>query len=978
MWKRRNRQRSQTASAAAAAAAAAAPTPAPPPPPSLPLDVSPAEQYPSSQAQVPLRAPSLAEPRVSPLQMTFDFELTEPLPKSQSSQRQSARPKTSDGVAAGGVNKRGATSLVPPTLPSIPRIASKEDDLNSAGLHDHKDNPSLEARDDSDNVSRLSKSARKPWLNFFNRSNESLPVLKPQTSAGGLSAKQDTQSSSRPPTSGSTSTARMDSSKLSKDSPVSGSQLIGAPPNMDATVVPKTAPLQISHNRSSSGLSVNKSFMENRENLNSNKPFTRRPANIQTGSEMLNTTPASNIYASPIALPSPNMLSVPSPMSINFNSTLREKRTTRMSTASGASLRAPSISGMRLSPASSGNSVAPKSPTYSGGHLSPSNSSFGPTSFNTGRKSISGARLSPQSSFDTLQKEPSPDRSSTIRKSWVTSEWKFEDEEESIQPPPIPESFRENFGPPESLVGATFNSKTPISTEPAPFELQRAQTNASSKSVKLPPHPSVYYEPKTTSGKPQPRRASRPHLLSTKSSPDLPGAASPTPSPSDISSATAIPSTKMAPTPSKATSTRSRRLTIGKPYAETSDAFPMPQRVSVRPQTGGNISTIGGTLVPTHYTSSSLQPEKSRAKQAKSMKGKDKLEKVETTKEEKGKFEKGQVKQANLVAEEEQQARQEKLNVENTKMAKEKLETPKQDKVERRKTRLLNPMALLSRKRNGGPPEIAIKPSTEEKSEQARAFARQKSVAAIGVEKLPANYDPRIKGKVVHDFSTPSRSSTRNFSYNEQDWEAEKSLSSYAPPASASVTAPALQNNTPSNGENARRSVHSPHFREMLDDDSDGDQINALQAEKLENKEFLQRASRQSTATTLSQESAVLPPFARRSQQLQLEVSSANFANETDSKRSSNPSTVDHSVDRNSALSALSMVSPMTQRSSNLLADARNSGSPISQRSPSNKSKQHSSSEVSQTRPTSPGSHMHTQPSNFSPLVEHLPADVFP
>nr|POE47034.1 hypothetical protein CFP56_00366 [Quercus suber] len=970
MWKRRNRQRSQTA-----ASAVAAPSLAIVPPPALPLpvdvpsvEVSPAVLPPSSHIQLPPRAPSLAEPNVSPLQMTFDFELAKPPSKNQLSE-QVLRPKTSDGVAAGSdVNKSSLLNPAPPTLPPIPRIASKDEFLGGTGSQNNSDAESLRAKNDSDNVSRLSQATRKPWLNFFNRSNESLPALRPQTSAGGLSAKQDARLSSRPSTSGGPSVATVESPMPSKDSSLP-SQLIDTSSKMEATRLPNAGPIGHPHGRQASSLSTNKSFMENRDNLKSNKQAARRPANIQTGSEALNATPPPNIFASPIALPSPNMLSAPSPMSVNFNSTLREKRATMMSTASGVSLRAPSISGMRLSPASSRNSIVPKSPTYSVSHLSPTNSTFGPNSLNAGRKSISGARLSPQSSFDTFQKDPSPERNSTMRKSWLAPEWTFEGDENTPKPPPIPESFRERPESSGSLVGATFNNKTPISAEPAPFELQRTQTNASSRSVKLPPHPSVFYEPKPAPDQRPRRKVSRPHLLTTKSSPDLREAASVTPGPSDITGTTAGPSPKIPPLPTASISKRSRKSTIGTPYSETSDAFPMPQLVAVRPQTEGNLSAVGGTLVPTHFTSSTLQPEKSKAKQAKAHKEK---EKMEMAKQVKAKLEKEKREQASI-KDQEEQLKQERLKAESGRPTKEKPEVSKQEKVERRKTRLLNPMTLLSRKRTGLPTEITLKPSTEEKSEQARAFARQKSVAAIGVEKLPSNYDPRIKGKVVHDFSTPSRSSTRNFSYNEQDWEAEKNLGNRG--QSASI--PAVQYNPTAHEDSARRSVHSPHFREMLDDDTGGEhQVNALQAEKLENKDFLQRASRQSTVTILSQESAILPPFARRSQQSQLEASQSGSTHETDSKRSSNPSTVNHSVDRNSALSALSVVSPITQLSSNMLPDLRHSGSPISPTSPSNKSPHPFSSEVAQTRPISSASHMHIQPSNFDPILEHPPTDI--
>lgn len=962
MWKRRNRQRSQTAASAAPS------TVAPFPPPSL-VNAAPTPS-PPIPSSAPLQAPSIVAPRLSPLQMTFDFELAStanPKPISRSFDPD-PRPKTSDGQAtAGHEYKQSTLSLLPPILPPIPRVASKEDSLNSALAQTF----SGRARDESDNSSQASK---KPWLSFFNRSNERLPVLKPQPSASTLSFQRDAAASSRPSTAGASNTAKMDSTLFSKDDPVSVSELSGGAPKMAATMFPIPSSPLSSQNNGPSSSAMNRSFVDRRDKSYGDKPPPRRPANIQIGPSVPSVLAAPSFAASPIALPSPNMLSVPSPMSINFTPSLRDKRLTMMSTTSSMSLRAPSISGTRLSPGSPRISAIPRSPTL----LSPATSSFGPNTLNVGRKSISGARLSPQSSFDTLKKEMSPDRGSAVRTSWLAPEWTFEVDQPATKPPPIPESLLERPGSSGSFVAASFRGSGPTFPAPPLSDLHRTQTSASTKSTKLPPHPSVYYEPTAVHDQRPSTRASRPHLLSTKSSPnlrdtspatvppqsDLSGATMPRAS--DLGGTTARASTKSTPM-TDATPARSRKSTIGTPYVETSDAFPMPQIVAVRPSTAGGSSTVGGTLVPTHYTSSNNQPEKVKAKMAKNQREK---EKQETVRQVKAKLEQEKLERVRIDKEREENARREMVKAEKQRQGRARQESPRQDKVERRKTRLLNPMTLLGRKRSETPTEMAIRPSVEEQTEQRQAFARQKSVAAIGVDRLPANYDPRIKGKVVHDFSTPRRSSTRNFSYNEQDWEAEKNMAT----GPRLVAVPALEYDPPPQEENFRRSVHSPHFREMLNEEPEAEaRVSSLHAEALENKDFLQRASRQST----SQESAILPPFARRSQQMQLDAGESSALADTDSKRSSDPSSVDQSIDRNSAISASSMVSPITQRSSTIPPGLRDSGSPISPSSPGGKSARSSAAEMPLSmRPASAGSRLLIPPLNFDTIVEQPPDDA--
>lgn len=292
--------------------------------------------------------------------------------------------------------------------------------------------------------------------------------------------------------------------------------------------------------------------------------------------------------------------------------------------------------------------------------------------------------------------------------------------------------------------------------------------------------------------------------------------------------------------------------TVGTPFEETSPSFPLPQHVATRPKTIGSTSSIAGVEVPTHH-SQGKPPEMTSAKSG-----------------------------------------------------------------EKRKTRLLNPVALLTRRRSAQEDN----PTSAERAAQNTALAKQKSIAAAGVDKMPADYDPRIRGKTVHDFSAPRP--IRNYSYNDAE-----SLSPQQRQLQAAFSAPAMPVvQEPYDGaEHAPRqaSSHSQQritdsssrhrFIEHFDEDSDSQKrTSSIQAENLENKEFLQRASHQSSASNYSQDGAVLPPFARKNHIM--DPMQASFFHDGASKRSSYPSS---GKDRYSSISNLHETSPVLSRSSGQL-----------------------------------------------------------
>lgn len=241
-------------------------------------------------------------------------------------------------------------------------------------------------------------------------------------------------------------------------------------------------------------------------------------------------------------------------------------------------------------------------------------------------------------------------------------------------------------------------------------------------------------------------------------------------------------------------------------------------------------------------------------------------------------------------------------------------------KPEKRKTRLLNPMALLVRRKSGQEP--AHVPDEAARRAHAQAQVRQKSVATAGINTIPEDFDPRIRGKIVHDFNAPRARRAVSSSGSDFGGNAGQQLpSTDSMPIMSSVHdqhRPSM-NSTHRSDVSSRHSRHTPIFVEHLYDEPSNDgQAHPIQAERLENKDFLKRASHQSSP---SQESSILPPFARRSQQMD-PMQASFFRDDNSSKRSSDQSNL---MNRESTASSGAGVSPIA---------ARMSSSPTTQEAP--------------------------------------------
>ncbi|KAJ5659756.1 hypothetical protein N7507_006207 [Penicillium longicatenatum] len=142
---------------------------------------------------------------------------------------------------------------------------------------------------------------------------------------------------------------------------------------------------------------------------------------------------------------------------------------------------------------------------------------------------------------------------------------------------------------------------------------------------------------------------------------------------------------------------------------------------------------------------------------------------------------------------------------------------------------LLNPMSLLARRRSS---QIG-----SSRVEDAKLNAPNLIPA------IPDDYDPRIRGKIVHDFSAPR--ARRNVSGN----------STTADGKNPNPQDPSLQNHTsPWNDKSKRHSDHSPVFKEHFEEDQ-----NVLH---VENKGYLQSSLLTNPAQPGYERS--IPVFARK------------------------------------------------------------------------------------------------------------------
>ncbi|KAI9701402.1 MAG: hypothetical protein M1820_006493 [Bogoriella megaspora] len=154
-------------------------------------------------------------------------------------------------------------------------------------------------------------------------------------------------------------------------------------------------------------------------------------------------------------------------------------------------------------------------------------------------------------------------------------------------------------------------------------------------------------------------------------------------------------------------------------------------------------------------------------------------------------------------------------------------------KAGKRKLALGNPMSLLMRRRS----TQALERLSDE------SLVSTTKGPAVPPMAMPDNYDPRIRGKFVHDFSAPRP--RRNFSYN--DLESQETASRIPHPWTADSLARDSdpRKRRPQSADHyspIHDREHTPVFHENFEDDSDTQtRSSAIRAEELANSGFLAR-----------------------------------------------------------------------------------------------------------------------------------------
>lgn len=166
------------------------------------------------------------------------------------------------------------------------------------------------------------------------------------------------------------------------------------------------------------------------------------------------------------------------------------------------------------------------------------------------------------------------------------------------------------------------------------------------------------------------------------------------------------------------------------------------------------------------------------------------------------------------------------------------------------KLNLLNPMSILTRRKSSQPvPQVNL-----DKHSQIKGSDRP----TLG---LSDDYDPRIRGNIIHDFSAPQTGrlySSNNVNAlsreNGQAWKAMgKNQSKLSPGLNSSLS----DEESPSSVERQ----HTPVFKEHFDDDIG--HTSSIERESLKPSAFMYQVALKESYLEAAPDSSSLPPFAR-------------------------------------------------------------------------------------------------------------------
>lgn len=164
------------------------------------------------------------------------------------------------------------------------------------------------------------------------------------------------------------------------------------------------------------------------------------------------------------------------------------------------------------------------------------------------------------------------------------------------------------------------------------------------------------------------------------------------------------------------------------------------------------------------------------------------------------------------------------------------------------KLNLLNPMAILARRKSSQPQAQAIL----DKHWQNKGSDK----STIG---LSDDYDPRIRGNIVHDFSAPQTERTSNAFMRGKGriWNSTSMNQLNLSPHSNSSSSPAEK--SPSSAERQ----HTPVFKEHFDDDFERDHSSGVERESIKPSPFMYQIALNGSLSQADPDLSSLPPFAR-------------------------------------------------------------------------------------------------------------------
>lgn len=167
------------------------------------------------------------------------------------------------------------------------------------------------------------------------------------------------------------------------------------------------------------------------------------------------------------------------------------------------------------------------------------------------------------------------------------------------------------------------------------------------------------------------------------------------------------------------------------------------------------------------------------------------------------------------------------------------------------KLHILNPMSLLARRRASHAPA--------ETGSEKRLQMKSPSIPGVN---LPDDYDPRIRGKLVHDFSAPR--SSRSFSSNDLNLSSADFSRRHDSQGLNQHRLSPNPNSAQGESPNGMEREHTPIFKEHFEDDLGLDQTSCDITDQQRSSAIMYQVSFQEP--DVEPDSTSLPPFARNLQ----------------------------------------------------------------------------------------------------------------